>query len=405
MKQARTQFVRIALAAAVAAVLAPSARADAITDWNVQSGEVIAASKLGTPPAVRVMAIVQTAAYEAAKATSRGPAMDAAIAAAHHATLAKLIPSQQAMVDAAYQAAIAGIPEGTEKSTGIAAGQRAATTVLAERASDTIAPEAYRPRTTAGTYIPTAPAAAPQWGARKPWLMTSPAQFRPAPPPALESATWAREYNEVKSLGGKTSTTRTPEQAAIAQFWEFSLPSIYHGVVRSVADMPGRDTVRNARLFAAVAQAMDDAMIGVFEAKYHYNFWRPSTAIRNGDIDGNDATEREASWTPFIDAPMHPEYPSGHSILAGVVGSVVGAEVARGPAPVLMTASPTAKGAVRRWSHVADFTDEVSAARIYAGIHYRSATEAGSAMGRQIGELAVKRMGIGSERSSLSASR
>jgi len=404
MNQA-SPFVRVALAAAVFAVLAPHARADAITDWNVKSGEVVDAAKLGTPPAVRVMAIVQTAAYEAARTTARGSAMNAAIAAAHHATLAKLIPSQQAMVDAAYQAAIAVIPDGPEKSTGIAAGQRAAATVLAERATDTIAPEAYRPHTTAGTYVPTAPAAAPQWGARKPWLMTSPAQFRAAPPPALTTAAWARDFNEVKALGGRTSTARTPEQAEIARFWESSLPSIYHGVVRSVADMPGRDTLRNARLFAAVAQAMDDALIGVFEAKYHYNFWRPATAIRNGDIDGNDATEREASWTPFIDTPMHPEYPSGHSILAGAMGAVLEAEVARGPAPVLMTASPTAKGAVRRWSHVADLTDEVGAARIYAGIHYRSAVEAGSAMGRQIGALAVKRMGIGSDRASLSASR
>ncbi len=405
MKQAGTPFVRVALAAAVFAVLAPNARADAITDWNVKSGEVVAAAKLGTPPAVRIMAIVQTAAYEASKATPRGNTMNAAIAAAHQATLAKLIPAQQAMVDAAYQAAIAGIPDGPDKSAGIAAGQHAAATVLAERAPDAIVPEAYRPFTTAGTYVPTAPAAAPQWGARKPWLMTSAAQFRPAPPPALTSAAWARDFNEVKSIGGKTSTARTPEQAEIARFWEFSLPSIYHGVVRSVAEMPGRDTVRNARLFAAVAQAMDDALIGAFEAKYHYTFWRPATAIRNGDMDGNDATERDASWASLIDAPMHPEYPSAHSVLAGALGSVLEAEVARGPAPVLMTASPTANGAVRRWAHVADLTDEVGAARIYAGIHYRSAVEAGSAMGRKIGALAVKRMGIGSDRVALTASR
>jgi hypothetical protein len=398
-------LVRGALAVALLSALAPSARADAITDWNVKSGEVVAAAKLGTPPAVRVMAIVQTAAYEAAKATARGPAMEAAIAAAHHVTLSKLIASQQPMIDAAYQTALAGIADGPEKLAGIATGQLAAATVLEARAADTIAPEAYRPHTTAGTYVTTAAAAVPQWGARKPWLMTTSAQFRPAPPPALESAAWARAYNEVKSLGGKTSAARTPEQAEIARFWEFSLPSIYHGVARSVADMPRRDTVRNARLFAAVAQAMDDALIGVFEAKYHYNFWRPATAIRNGDIDGNDATEREASWTPLIDAPMHPEYPSAHSTLAGAVGAVLEAETARGPAVVFMTASPTANGAVRRWSHVADFVNEVGDARIYAGIHYRSAVEAGNAMGRQVGELAVKRMGIGTGTSSLSASR
>ena len=148
----------------------------------------------------------------------------------------------------------------------------------------------------------------------------------------------------------RASTRRSAEQTEIARFWEYSLPPIYYGVVRSVAPQPGRDVARNARLFAAVAQAMDDAMIGVFDAKYHYNFWRPVTAIRNGDIDGNDATERDASWAPLIDAPMHPEYPSGHSILAGAVGAVLKAEIGDGPMPVLTTTSPTAKGATRRWT-------------------------------------------------------
>ena len=153
--------------------------------------------------------------------------------------------------------------------------------------------------------------------------------------------------------------------------------------------MPGREVAQNARLFAAVAQAMDDAMIAVFDAKYHYNFWRPATAIRNGDIDGNAATEREGSWAPLIDAPMHPEYPSGHSILAAAVCAVLEAEIGDGPIPVLTTNSPTANGAARRWTSTDDFVREVSEARIYAGIHYRSATEVGAAMGRRIGELAV----------------
>ncbi|MGH7893970.1 MAG: vanadium-dependent haloperoxidase, partial [Candidatus Binatia bacterium] len=184
---------------------------------------------------------------------------------------------------------------------------------------------------------------------------------------------------------------RSAEQTEIARFWEFSLPPIYNGVVRSVADMPGREATQNARLFATVAQAMDDAMIGVFEAKYHYNFWRPATAIRNGDLDGHDGTEREASWSPFIDSPMHPEYPSAHSILAGAVGAVLQADIGDGPMPVLTTTSPTAKGAARRWTNVDDFTREVANARIYEGVHYRVSTEVGTAMGRQIGELAVKK--------------
>lgn len=121
---------------------------------------------------------------------------------------------------------------------------------------------------------------------------------------------------------------------------------------------------QNARLFAAVAQAMDDAMIGVFDAKYRYNFWRPVTAILNGDADGHEATERDAAWTPFVEAPMHPEYPSAHSILAGAVGAVLLAELGDGPVPVLSTASPTANGAVRRWTSVDAFIREVSNARV-----------------------------------------
>jgi hypothetical protein len=137
---------------------------------------------------------------------------------------------------------------------------------------------------------------------------------------------------------------------------------------------------------------MDDAMIAVFEAKYAYNFWRPATAIRNGDIDGNDSTTREPTWAPLIDAPMHPEYPSGHAILAGAVGVVLQADVGDGPAPVVTTSSPTAKGATRHWTSIDGFVREIGDSRIYAGIHYRAAIDAGTSMGQQIGTLAVDRV-------------
>jgi hypothetical protein len=402
----QTHAAQIALAATLLAGFAVDARADAITDWNIKAGELVVASKLGTPPAIRVIALVQTAVYEAINAVTRrypdgplqlerahGASVDAAVAAANRATMTKLMPSQQASIDAAYQAALAKIADGPAKTAGIAVGEEAAAAVLAQRADDgTTSAEAYRPHTTAGAYVPTAAPAAPHWAQRKPWLMTSAAQFRPGPPPALTSAAWARDYNEVKALGGKSSARRSAEQTEIARFWVYSLPSIYHGVVRSVAEMPGRERTRNARLFAAVAQAMDDAMIGVFDAKYHFNFWRPATAIRNGDIDGHDATEREASWTPFIDAPLHPEYPSAHSILAAAVGTVLQAEIGKGPTPVLTTTSPTAKGAARRWTNVDDFMREVANARIYEGIHYRTSTDVGTAMGTQIGGLAVTKL-------------
>jgi hypothetical protein len=219
--------------------------------------------------------------------------------------------------------------------------------------------------------------------------MTSPSQFRPGPPPKLTSDLWARDYNEIKALGGKNSTQRTAEQSDIARFWEATLPPIYYGLVRSVANVPGRDVAQNARLFAAVTQAMDDALIAVFDAKYHYNFWRPVTAIRNGDLDGNDATERDPLWTPYIDTPMHPEYPCAHCIVAGAVSTVLQAEIGAGPAPVLTTTSPTAKNSARSWRKVDDFVEEVSLARIYDGVHYRNSTQVGTAMGKQIGQLAV----------------
>jgi hypothetical protein len=389
----RTHAARISVAALLAG-LTFSAGADVITDWNIRAGEIVVESKLGTPPAIRVMAVVQTAVHEAVNATQGGQtSVDAAVAAANRTALTKLMPAQQPSIDTAYQAALAKIADGPAKTAGIAAGEQAAAAVLAQRTDDGAATaETYRPHAAAGAYVPTASPAAPTWSQRKPWLMTSAAQFRPGPPPALTSDTWARDYNEVKSLGSKKSTQRSAEQTEIARFWEYSLPPIYHGVVRSVATMPGREVAQNARMFAAVAQAMDDAMIAVFDAKYHYNFWRPATAIRNGDNDGNDATEREASWAPLIDAPMHPEYPSAHSILAAVVATVLKAEVADGPMPVLTTTSPTAKGVTRRWTNLDDFTREVASARVYEGIHYRTSTDVGITMGQQIGALTVDKL-------------
>lgn len=393
----------LTLVASISGIAPLGARADAITDWSSRSEAIITESKLGTPPAIRVMAFVQTATYDAVNALAQRPfdaaleseatraaAMDAAVAAAHRATLNKLAPAAQKSIDKAYQEALAGIPDGPAKTAGIAAGEDAAAALLARRADDLQAPaEPYRPHAGPGAYVPTVLPAAPHWAQRKPWLMTSPAQFRPAPPPALTSAQWARDYNEVKTYGAKASAKRSAEQTEIARFWEYSLPAIYHGVVRSVASAPGRDVVRNARLFAAAAQAMDDALIGVFDAKYHYHFWRPATAIRNGDRDGNDATERDAAWVPFIDNPLHPEYPSAHSILAAAVAAVLQADIGDGPTPELTTTSPTAKGVTRRWHSVAAFAREVAEARIYEGIHYRTSTEIGAAMGSRIGELAA----------------
>ena len=350
------------------------------------------------------MAIVQVSVFEAVNAiTGRyppfrakvapapGASVEAAIAAATRTALLKLMPAQQAAIDADYQALLGPIPDGPAKAAGVAVGEQAATAIVASCADDGMAaPDVYRPHTAPGVYVPTMVPAVAHWGKRRPWLMTRGDQFRPGPPPSLASEAWARDYNEIKAVGSKTSTQRTPEQTAIAKFWEATAPAVYWPIARAVASVPGREVTDNARLLAVAAMAMDDGLIAVFDAKYAYNLWRPVTAIRNGDLDGNDATERDPGWTPFIDTPMHPEYPCAHCIVSGSLGAVLEAEIGAGPAPKLSSASSTAGGAVRTWTSVRDFTQEVAVARIYDGVHYRNSTEVGSEMGRRIGELAVK---------------
>ncbi|HVG77929.1 MAG TPA: vanadium-dependent haloperoxidase [Patescibacteria group bacterium] len=380
--------------------VAPDAGADGVTDANVRAAE-ITSMMAGTPPAVRAMAIVQVSVYEAVNTiTGRypplrtkltaapGASVDAAVAAATRTALLKLVPAQQAAIEAQYQAALKPLPDGRAKTDGIAVGEQAATAVLASCADDgAMAPNTYRPHTAPGVYVPTMFPAVPHWGRRKPWVMTSGDQFRPGAPPSLTSDTWKRDFNEIKTLGGKTGSQRTPEQTAIAQFWEATLPVVYWPVARSVAAVPGRDLSDNARLLALAAMAMDDGLIAVFDAKYTYNFWRPVTAIRNAEGDA-----RDPGWTPFIDTPMHPEYPCAHCIVSASLGAVLAAEIGSGPAPKLSSASSTAGGATRTWNSVDEFVAEVAVARIYDGVHYRNSAEVGTAMGKKVGELAVTKI-------------
>ena len=382
---------------------AAGARADVVTDANAKAAE-ITSKHPATPIAVRTMAIVQVSVFEAANAiTGRyppyrakltptpGASVDAAVAAATRTALAKLMPpTHQAAIDADYEAALKAVPDGPAKTAGIAAGEQAAAAVVTMCADDGVnAADTYRPHAAPGVYAPTILPAVPHWGKRRPWVMTRGDQFRPGPPPALTSETWTRDYNEIKALGAKNSTVRTPEQTAIAKFWEATLPNVYWPVARSVASQAGRDVTDNARFFAVAAMAMDDALIAVFDAKYHYNFWRPITAIRNGH-DGNDATTREPGWTPFIDTPMHPEYPCAHCIVSSSLGAVLAAEIGTAPSPKLSSSSTTAQNAVRTWATVDDFTQEVAVARIYDGVYYRNSTVVGSQMGKKIGEMAVQ---------------
>lgn len=391
--------------AVVSGLCAPRAPADVVTDWYQAAADLVVEAKLAAPSENRILAIVQTAVLKAVEEVGEtaeragtrpgavaGGSVEAAVAAASRTVLARLVPSRKASVDAAFEAAIAKVADGPAKLAGLSAGERAAETVLSARLDDGASePEAYRPLATPGLYVPTTIPAVPQWPKRQPWLMASPSQFRCGPPPELSSAAWARAFEEVRTLGGRDSPGRSTFQTEVARFWEATVPQIYQGVVLSVAGQPGRNVLRNARLAAAVTQAIDDALIAVFDAKYHYAFWRPVTAIRNGDLDGNDATPRDPSWRPFIETPMHPEYPCAHCVVAGAVAAVLAAEVGDGPVPRLSTKSPTAGGVEHGWATFAAFEDEVANGRVWGGVHHRFSTEAGREMGHRVGALAAER--------------
>ncbi|HEY8878042.1 MAG TPA: vanadium-dependent haloperoxidase [Roseateles sp.] len=383
-----------------AAGLVSGAHADAITDWNQVACDVSA--KLGPgAPGHRLMAVVQVAVFEAVNAIEpryrpylealpapAGASVDAAIAAANRSVLVALMPAEKATVEAAYQAALKNLPDGAAKSDGIALGEKAAALVMARAAADGAdGPDNHHWQATPGRYIPTVIPAVPTWPRRKPWMMESPGQFRPGPPPDLASETWARDLQEVRQVGGKNSTARTAAQTEMARFWEETRPLVYHPVLRSVALMPGRSLAQNARLYAAATMAMDDALIAVFDAKYTYNFWRPITAIRTEHQAGGAKTEADLRWVPLISTPMHPEYPCAHCVVSGALGAVVQHELAGRPAPRLSTSSPALPGVVREWNSVDAFMDEVSQARIYDGVHYRNSTREGNKLGQSVGGL------------------
>src|SRR5882724_2514470 len=273
---------------------------------------------------------------------------------------------------------------------GTALGLRAADGVLTMRANDgENAPDTYRPRTTPGRYVATAPVVAPQWVKVTPFVLNSPAQFRPGPPVALKSQEWADNYNEVKQYG-KTSTTRTPQQTETARLWLYTGPSTFMPIAVQLSKAKPLSVAENARLFALLSMATHDAIGAVLEAKYHYEFWRPVTAIRNGDIDGNPKTERDATWEPLGPTPMHPEYPCAHCIVAHTAGTVMQAFFGTGPLPEFTLTTPTAPGVTHRWTRLEDFMEEPSNARVWAGIHYRFSTTVGADMGRKIGAYTLE---------------
>jgi hypothetical protein len=381
------------------------ARADVVTDWNVKAQAFQIADQRNSQVSSREMAILHVSMFEAVNAIERRYApyrlnltadknvsKEAAVASAAHAVLIALYPKQQAKLDADLTASLAAVAEGQSKATGIDLGKRAAAGILALRVEDGFdVPESYRPHTSAGVYVPTTIPVSSTFGAVTPWVMKTGSQFRPAPPPALDSPTWTKDVAEVRDLGGRASATRTAEQTNIGRFWFFTGPQTWNPILRQVVAAKNMNLVDTARLFALVAMAGNDAYIAVLEAKYHFNFWRPITAIRNADLSKNQATPRDASWLPFGDTPMHPEYPCAHCIASTAAGTVIQKVVGNDVAEITMT-SPTAPGVTRKWTRIQDYLDEVSMARIYGGFHYRFSTTAGEDMGRKIAELAVSQL-------------
>jgi len=384
-------------------LLAFDARADSVANWADTTTEIATDG----PNTVRTMALAQNAVYEAVNAITaryprdrvnlgptQGASIDAAIAAASRTVLLHEAPTLKDRIESAYARILATIAAGDARTRGVGIGERAAADALAKHSDDIGNIEPYRPLTSPGVYVPTTFPLGYGFAQHRPWFMKSAAQFRPGPPPALTSTLWARDYNEIKVIGSATSKVRTPEQNAIAQFWATALPDVHMGIVHSVDIAPGREVTRNARLYAAVTAALNDAEIAVLEAKYHYNFWRPITAIRNGDRDGNPATERDPDWTPLIATPLHPEYPCAHCVIASTIATVIRAEVGRGPLPTLMSISNSAPGVSRQWTRTEDVVKEVSEARILDGVHYRNSTEVGNRMGAQVGALVAAAYGL-----------
>src|SRR5882724_2117519 len=315
---------------------------------------------------------------------------EAAAATAAGTVLIGLYPEEASLKDA-MAVHLAAIPNSSTKSAGIKVGEAVAAKVLEARDKDGAdAPDAYQYKTRPGVYVPTPITVSSTWPNVKPFALTSASQFRPEPPVALGSEQWATDYNEIKEFGSKTSTKRSARQTEDARFWLITGPQSSEPLVRQIVAARKMSLIDSARFMALTAVAGADAGIAVFDAKYRYEFWRPITAIRNGDSDDNPATERDATWQPIDNTPMHPEYPCAHCIISGAIASAIEATLGTADIPEVIMTSSTAPGVTHRWTNIRAYNDEVSYARIWAGFHYRFSVRVGQDMGRGIGQYVVK---------------
>jgi len=377
----------------------PPAAADVITDWNEKAIAWVT-PRMTPPMAQRAVAIVQVAMFDAVNSIDRryrpyltqlpvaaSTSREAAAATAASVALRSLVPAVEGEINAAATAYLAAIADGDDKAAGIKLGDAVAVAILEARGKDGAnAPDAYRPKTTPGVYVPTPITVGSMLPNTKPFALTSPAQFRPAAPISLKSQQWAADYNEIKELGAKASTKRSARQTEDARFWLITGPQSTDPIARQL--VKNMSVIDSARFMAVAAVALADAYIAVMDAKYQYEFWRPITAIRNGDSDDNPATERDAAWQPIDNTPMHPEYPCAHCIGSAALATAAEAMLGTARVDVAMTSS-TMPGVTHRWTDLQAYTDEVSQARIWAGFHYRFSAQVGQDMGRKIGRHVV----------------
>jgi len=323
--------------------------------------------------------------YVSAAPTAPKASPEAAAVSAARQILLQLVPAQKAKIDEAYAESLSRIPDGAAKSEGITLGEQVAALVQADRATDaTNEPDTYRPITSPGVWVPTQPPLFPQYARAKPWGIKSADQFRPGPPAPLTSVVYARDYNETKELGAIKSTKRTQQQTDAVNFWTSpNFGTSWHQAARQLSAGKELNLADNARLFALLSMSVANSFITDWDAKFHYNFWRPVTAIRNGDMDGNDATERDASWMPLYVTPMHPEYPSQATIQAGAAAAVL--EAVFGTGPAAFTATDTVDARLQKqFTSIGQMAEEQGMVRIWGGVHFRNTVEVSDQMGRKI---------------------
>lgn len=385
-----------------------ASHANEVVGWNSFATDLVAANQL-PPFQTHTLAVVHIAIHDALNAidsryeryeyggSAPGASVTAAVAAAAHDTLVRLVPTAATEIDARYAAKLASIPEGTAKDAGIWTGQAAAAAILARRSADDLFGAVGKPNTPGrpdpGVYQPTPPlniVLLAGWGEVAPFAMRSNAQFRSRAPFPVTSHQYARDYEEVKDFGSAAGTQRSAEQTETARFWfDVATREWHRAAQQGLADISA-DEWEAAQTLALLSIAMADGGIASFETKFHFNYWRPITAIRAGDTDGNHRTEGDSAWEPLCATPPFPEYNSTHAVTGAAAAKVLALTI--GDRHSFSIDSPTLTGVSRTYSRFSTAASEEAISRIFCGIHFRSGMNAGLAQGRQVARYVFRNL-------------